>query len=44
MRNFWKEQSRKGLEKYLSQEVTDDSRYCHAFKQIPVLRPQTTTV
>ena len=41
MRNHWKDSSRKGLEQYLSQEVTKEARYCHAFKHIPQLRPST---
>lgn len=38
MRNFWKEKSRQGLEHYLSTAVSEDTRYCHAFKQIPQLQ------
>ena len=41
MRNFWKEKSRKGLEHYLSTAVSEDTRYCHAFKQIPQVQMST---
>ena len=42
MRNFWKERSNKGLEAYLTKAVTDEARYCHAFKHIPQVRTALT--
>ena len=41
MRDFWKENCESGLDAYLSQAVSDESRYCHSFKQIPQVRRQT---
>lgn len=38
MRNFWKQESRKGLENSLSAAMTDERRYCHAFKRIPQVK------
>ena len=42
MRDFWKEVMRLGIENYISKEVSEDSRYCHAFKQIPQMRPESS--
>lgn len=38
MRNFWKTNSRKGLEQYLNTAMKEDTRYCHAFNMVPKVR------
>lgn len=38
MRNFWKTESRKGLENFLSNAMTEERRFCHAFKRIPQVK------
>ena len=38
MRNFWKKNALKGLEEYISNSVEDETRYCHAFKAIPIVQ------
>lgn len=38
MRNFWKQESKKGLENFLSKAMTEERRFCHATKRIPQVR------
>ena len=41
MRNFWKTQTKRGLENFLNSSIKSGDRYYHAFKVIPKNRPQT---
>jgi hypothetical protein len=38
MRNFWKNNEKKGLENYLRLAIENRTRYCHAFLEIPQVR------
>jgi len=40
LRDFWKENLHDGLDEYMREAVTSETRYCHAFKQIPQVRFQ----
>ena len=40
MRAFWKEKSTEGLEAFLSEAVANDTKFCHAHKEIPQVRSE----
>jgi hypothetical protein len=38
LRNFWKNVEKKGLEKYMKDQLSTVTWYCHAFSSIPTVK------